>query len=233
MAASRHHFLQLIRAPKCPTANCIFSMSSYSLFFAAALAHLFAVISPGPDFAVVSRQTLAHGRVAGIRTAWGIATGIVVHVAYALFGLGWLLQKWPALLTILAVMGAVFLAYMGIQALTSSASAPVPQRSPKAAAHDFSVGFITNVLNPKATLFFIGLCASLLSTPTPTSLKLGLAAWIILSTGAWFSLVALLLGSPLLQKPLQRYGHWLDRILGVILLALAAGVLWSVRTSLF
>jgi len=72
-------------------------MNSASLLVTAAGAHLLAVMSPGPDFAMVSRQTLAHGRAAGLRTAWGIATGIVFHLGYALFGLGWLLQAYPLL----------------------------------------------------------------------------------------------------------------------------------------
>ncbi|MDE0855783.1 MAG: LysE family transporter, partial [Nevskia sp.] len=57
-----------------------------SLFAVVAAAHALAVMSPGPDLAVVTRQTLAHGRAAGVRTALGIASGISVHIAYALFG---------------------------------------------------------------------------------------------------------------------------------------------------
>ncbi|MES2685041.1 MAG: LysE family transporter [Pseudomonadota bacterium] len=197
-------------------------MDALTLFSTAAAAHLMAVASPGPDFAVVTRQTLAHGRAAGLRTAWGVAAGIVFHVAYALFGLGWLLQKLPLLLEVMRYAGAAFLLWMGFNALraqpaavkASTAAAPAAQR-------DFWIGFSTNLLNPKATLFFVALCSALLTTPTPLSLKLALAAWIVLSTGLWFSLVAITLGHTRIRAALQAHAHWIDRGMGLLLIALA------------
>lgn len=197
-------------------------MDSITLFSTAAAAHLLAVSSPGPDFAVVVRQTLAHGRAAGLRTAAGIATGIVFHVAYALFGLGWLLQKLPLLLDVLRYAGAGFLLWMGLQALRAQPVAPhATTAAAPAAQSDFWIGFTTNLLNPKAALFFVALCSTLLTTPTPLSLKLALAAWIVLTTGGWFSLVAATLGHARIRSALQAHSHWIDRGMGVLLIALA------------
>ncbi len=203
-------------------------MNSLTLFSTAAAAHLLAVTSPGPDFAVVIRQTLAHGRTAGLRTALGVATGIVFHVAYALFGLGWLLQKVPALLDLLRYAGAGFLLWMGVNALRAKpqvlqAAAP---RQP-AAQRDFSIGLSTNLLNPKATLFFVALCSALITTPTPLLLKLALAGWIVVTTGLWFSLVAITLGHARIRAALQAHTHWIDRSMGVLLIALALVMLLS------
>lgn len=203
------------------------SMNAETLFVAAAGAHLLAVMSPGPDFAVVIRQTLAHGRGAGLRTAWGIATGIVFHVGYALFGLGWLLQTQPALIELLRIAGAAFLIWMGVGALRARpAAAPdVASPEPEAARRDFAVGLFTNLLNPKATLFFVALCSALLTTPTPTALKLALAAWIVLSTGLWFSLVALALSQARMRERLARHAPLIDRGMGAVLLLLGLGML--------
>ena len=197
-------------------------MDALTLFSTAATAHLMAVASPGPDFAVVTRQTLAHGRAAGLRTAWGIAAGIVFHVAYALFGLGWLLQKLPLLLELMRYAGAAFLLWMGFNALRAQpAAAQASTATAPAAQRDFWIGFTTNLLNPKATLFFVALCSALLTTPTPLSLKLALAGWIVLSTGLWFTLVAITLGHTRIRTALQAHAHWIDRGMGLLLIALA------------
>lgn len=217
----------LIDSPPCCSKR-VSPMNSLTLFSAAAIAHLMAVSSPGPDFAVVTRQTLAHGRRAGLTTAWGIAAGIVFHVAYALFGLGWLLQQLPVLLDVLRYAGAGFLLWMGFRALRSVAQGPAAaQPIEPAARNDFLIGFTTNLLNPKATLFFVALCSALVTTPTPLHLKLALAVWITLSTGLWFSLVAVTLGQPRVRQALSAYAHWIDRGMGLLLIALGLAMLFA------
>ena len=197
-------------------------MDALTLFSTAAAAQLLAVASPGPDFAVVTRQTLAHGRAAGLRTALGIATGIIFHVAYALFGLAWLLQELPLLLELLRYAGAAFLLWMGFKALRAKPAAPQSAGvAAPAAQRDFWIGFSTNLLNPKATLFFVALCSAMVTTPTPLSLKLALAVWIVLSTAAWFSLVAFTLGHQRIRAGLQAQAHWIDRGMGLLLIGLA------------
>lgn len=201
-------------------------MNAETLFAAAAGAHLLAVMSPGPDFAVVTRQALAHGRGAGLRTAWGIATGIVFHVGYALFGLAWLMERLPWLLDLLRYAGAAFLLWMGLGALRARPlGEPPPPAAAGAGSRDFLIGLATNLLNPKATLFFVALCSAMVTTPTPLALKLGLSAWIVLSTGAWFSLVALTLGHARIREGLRRHAHWIDRGMGLLLIALALAML--------
>lgn len=203
-------------------------MSNLSLVTTVAAAHLLAVSSPGPDFAVVVRQTLAHGRSAGIRTALGIACGIVFHVGYALFGLGWLLQQWPLLLELLRYAGAAFLLWMGFNALRAQPATPT-EATPAApvARKDFRIGLATNLLNPKATLFFVALCSALLTAQTPFSLRIGLALWIVATTAAWFSLVAVTLGHAGVRQRLLAHAHWIDRAVGVVLVGLALAMLLS------
>jgi RhtB (resistance to homoserine/threonine) family protein len=204
-------------------------MSNLSLVTTVAAAHLLAVSSPGPDFAVVVRQTLAHGRRAGMRTALGIACGIVFHVGYALFGLGWLLQQWPLLLELLRYAGAAFLLWMGLNALRAQPAALTDATADTApvARKDFRIGLATNLLNPKATLFFVALCSALLAAQTPLILKVGLAVWIVVTTAAWFSLVAVTLGHAGVRRRLLAHAHWIDRAVGVVLIGLALVMLLS------
>ena len=199
-----------------------------SLFAVVAAAHALAVMSPGPDLAIVTRQTLAHGRAAGLRTAVGVAAGIGVHISYALFGLAWAIERYPSLLTGLRYVGALLLLWIGWGALRArpaagpAAAAAAPGR---AAARDFGIGFLTNVLNVKAMLFFVALCSAVISGDASVRLRLALGAWMIFATGLWFCFVAWTLGHPRLRERLRAHGHWIDRIMGAILLLLGCAML--------
>jgi len=204
-------------------------MSNLAVFFTVAIAHVLAVMSPGPDFAMVTRQTMAYGRSAGLWTAWGIATGILFHVSYGLFGLGWLLQEKPQLLDVLRFAGAGFLIYMGIgglrakprdaDALAKSADESIDPR------RHFGIGVLTNVLNVKAMLSFTALFSAMITTHAPMSLRIALASWFIVSTALWFSFVALTLGHSRVRGALIAQAHWIDRVTGAILVALGVALL--------
>lgn len=206
-------------------------MTPLALFFTVALAHLLAVMSPGPDLAMITRQTLAYGRSAGIWTALGIGSGISFHVAWAMFGMGWVLERFPMLLEILRYGGALFLIYMGSQAIRAQPSTGDASSNEKAEpgsnAHHFGIGVLTNVLNPKALLFFMALCSAVITGDTPVWLRLVLGLWMVLSTAAWFSMVSITLGHPNVRQRLMTYGYLIDRTMGTILLALGIGMILS------
>ena len=196
-------------------------------FSQVALAHLLAVASPGPDFAIVLRQALVKGRGPALRTAAGIGTGIVVHIAYSLLGLGLLLRSSPPVFTGLKIAGAVYLAWLGIQGVRARPGAVLPPAEAAAATTsrgDFAVGFFTNVLNPKATLFFVSLFALGVNPATSKWLQAGYGLWMAGATFGWFALVSVLFTAPELRQRFLRSVHWVDRGLGVVLLALAAAV---------
>jgi threonine/homoserine/homoserine lactone efflux protein len=199
-----------------------------SLFAAVATAHILAVMSPGPDFAIVSRQALAHGRGAGMRTALGIACGLAIHVSYGLFGLAWAIHRYPWLLVLLRYLGALLLLWIGWGAVraqpTAAGEAPLAATAP-AAARDFGIGFFTNALNVKAMLFFVALGTVVAAGSPSAALRLGLGAWMVLTTGAWFCFLAWTLGHPGVRARLFAYRHWIDRCMGAVLLALGLALL--------
>lgn len=203
-------------------------MSALALFGAVALAHLLAVMSPGPDFAMVTRQTLAYGRSAGAWTALGIGCGICVHVGWGMFGLGWLIERFPLLLEALRYGGAAFLLWMGSRALRAQPAAAVAGEAPAAAGdglRHFGIGFATNLLNPKAMLFFVALCSAVITGQTPWPLRVALGLWIVLTTILWFCAVSFTLGHPRIRGALQAHAHWIDRAMGALLVALGLGML--------
>ncbi|HXN35772.1 MAG TPA: LysE family translocator, partial [Opitutaceae bacterium] len=91
----------------------------WAQFIKVAVAHMLAVASPGPDFAMVVRQSLAHGRRAAVWTSIGVGTAILVHVTYAVLGIGILLRTTPAAFMAVKLAGAAYLAWIGAKALMS------------------------------------------------------------------------------------------------------------------
>src|SRR5690606_31123861 len=136
-------------------------------FYKVAAAHLLAVVSPGPDFALVLRQSLGYGRRVAIWTSFGIGAAILLHVSYSLLGIGLLIKGSPGWFTALKFAGAAYMAWIGFQALRAGpaklneVSASDASTVPKP-AEAFAAGFLTNALNPKATLFFIALFATVI-----------------------------------------------------------------------
>ena len=205
--------------------------SYWAEFGAITLAHLLAVASPGPDFAMVLRQSLTHGRRTAIWTSLGIGTGILLHVSYSLLGIGLILRSSPTAFNVLKYAGATYLAWVGIQALRSArprTAGPelttddaTAEPSPRAA---WTTGFLTNALNPKATLFFVALFPVVVNPATPRSVQAGYGLWMALATAAWFSLVSVVFTQPATRRAFLRWSHWIDRALGVVFLGFAAGL---------
>ncbi|HAU16854.1 MAG TPA: lysine transporter LysE, partial [Marinobacter adhaerens] len=89
------------------------------------------------------------------------------------------------------------------------------------------LGFLTNALNPKATLFFVSLFSVVISPGTPIVLQAGYGIYMALATALWFAMVAIFFTLPRVRRGFNRFGHWLDRLMGGVLLLLAGQLLLS------
>lgn len=196
-------------------------------FMTVALVHLLAVASPGPDFAVVVRESVAHGRRAGSWTALGVGCGIFVHVAYSLLGIGLIVSQSIVLFNLFKWLAAAYLVYLGWRALRArpmnleaidGANAPVARSAWRA----FVIGFVTNGLNPKATLFFLSLFTVVISPDTPLLVQAGYGFYLAGATALWFLLVAWLFSRGRVRAGFARMGHWFDRLTGAVLIGLGA-----------
>lgn len=201
-------------------------------FLTVALIHLLAVASPGPDFAVVVRESVTHGRRAGTWTAFGVGTAIFLHVGYSLLGIGLIVSQSIMLFNALKWAAAAYLVYIGFKALRAKPAAAgaesvqvsTAERTPRAA---FVAGFMTNGLNPKATLFFLSLFTVVINPHTPLLVQAGYGLYLALATGLWFCLVALLFSQARVRAGFARMGHWFDRTMGVVLIALGIKIAFS------
>lgn len=204
-------------------------------FLALALVHLLAVVAPGPDFAVTVRQSVRYGRRAGALTALGIGAGISVHVLYTLLGVFTLMHALPWLMSAVALAGALYLAYLGLLLIIQARGEvgeepPQAQRASKEVSgyKSFMLGFITNALNPKATLFFLAIFVTLVSPQTPLIIKGIYGIWMCLVNAGWFVLVSLVLTKESVRLRFLASKRWFDRVIGSVLLVFSLRLFWMV-----
>lgn len=201
-------------------------------FITMAVVHLIAVASPGPDFAIVVRNSIAYGRRIALITSIGVGAGILLHVAYSLLGLSVLIQTTPWLFKLFSYLAAAYLLYLAYGALRSSPpdneeTFDDHHKAAISAKKAFWNGFLTNGLNPKATLFFLSLFTAIISVETPFMVKLGYGFYLAGATAAWFCFLSYIVSSAKVANFIGAKGYWLDRAMGVLLIALAIKLLWG------
>jgi len=185
---------------------------------------LLAVISPGADFALVTRNSLMLCKRAGLFTAMGIGLGVLVHLSYTLLGVGLLLQQSTWLFNLLKLAGAAYLIYLGIGMLRSKAIDTRTTASPTPASSLIALrgGLLTNALNPKTSVFIISLFMQAVQPDTPTTTQIAYGAFIALAHVGWFSLVALCFSAGSVRRRLLSARQWIDRLFGGLLIGLGA-----------
>src|SRR2546430_2019680 len=126
-----------------------------------AIAALVLIMIPGPDQALITRNALAGGRRGGLLTMLGGALGLTVHASAAAFGLSALLLASAQAFTVLKIIGAIYLLWLGVQTLRAAAHSrrtpreDGPAAAPRRPLHYLRQGFLANALNPKVALFFV------------------------------------------------------------------------------
>jgi threonine/homoserine/homoserine lactone efflux protein len=198
-------------------------------FFTIAIAHLFAVASPGPDFAVVLKQCVTSGTRSGIWTSLGVGAAILLHVTYCIFGVALLLTQSPLLFLAVRYLAAIYLLYLGVAAIKESMKIKSAEIEISSALEikpvkAFYLGFLTNGLNPKATLFFLSLFTVAISPATPTFVQAGYGLYLAVATFAWFTMLSVVLGREKFRSRILKLGVWFERIMGIILIFLAVQI---------
>ena len=188
------------------------------MFLSAAIAHLLAVMSPGPDTAIIFQQSFAKGRNSGILTALGIGFGIFLHCLLAISGISILLYSTEEARFVIKILWASYLIFVGFQSLLLQDSSE-PKTRTTIFTHPFLIGLITNILNIKAFLFTVSLFSFINLQPD------SLMSWIYLFyfpliTAAWFIFVSYALTHEALGDIFDQYNPKIQLASSAFILAL-------------
>lgn len=197
---------------------------------AVALFTILAVISPGADFAMVTRSSYAQGRKAGLAAALGIALGVQVHVLYTVLGIAVIISQSPALFLAMKVLGAGYLIYLGYKSLTNTTRIRLDGLGQDDSASLWMAlrsGFLTNALNPKTMLFVVSAYTQVVQPGSPLAVDFAYGAFMSVAHWLWFSLVAVFFSSAALRKAMIERRVVVDRLIGVALIGLGLAVMVS------
>lgn len=194
------------------------------------LVHLMALISPGPDFILACRNTIQYSSNIGIWTAVGFGMGVAIHMSYSLIGLTWVIAQSNFFVDIIKYLGAAYLIYLGISSIFSKrTSITITTEQPDRNINRFDairMGFITNLLNPKATLFFLSLFTIIIGPEVKLGVMILLSFILISTTVIWFSLVAIFLNHHKIRNFIETYQLEFNRFLGLLLILIGIRTGW-------
>src|ERR1700731_4242090 len=118
-------------------------------------------MSPGPDFALVTQNSLHYGRKIGISTAIGITLGCFIHAAYCVIGIGFIITQSVFLFSCIKYLGAAYLIYLGCKSLFAKKEVSLSDQkmttSAMSSKQAMKSGFLVNILNPKASLCYLSI----------------------------------------------------------------------------
>ena len=197
-----------------------------SLWLSMSAICILGAMSPGPSLAVVVQNTLAGGRTQGVVTAVSHGVGIVIWALLTAGGIGLLITQQPALFDGMRYGGAILLVYLGIRSLRRTASAaeafhPVATAGRATPVRD---GFAIAITNPKIALFFLALFSQFVRPEAGMGEKVIMALTAGIIDALWYALVALVLSHSAILERLRARARMLDRLFGLILIALAIRV---------
>ncbi|MDD3056225.1 MAG: LysE family translocator [Aliarcobacter sp.] len=189
-----------------------------------------ALMSPGPDFMVTLRQTINYGKKYAYFSSLGIGAAILVHVAYTLLGVGFILKQFPYFLDIVRILGALYLIYLGYGSFRSNSS-KIKIKSEKIVNYSykksFFVGFITDLLNPKATLFFLSIFTAIVSVDTPMYIQSLYGLYCVLANIFWYMFVANILSRKKNLDLFNKHQNIIEKVIGIILVLLGIKLIFS------
>jgi RhtB (resistance to homoserine/threonine) family protein len=197
-------------------------------FFTITLVGLLAIISPGPDFLIVTQNSLQYGRKTGLQTAIGVSLANLCHVLLNIIGIGLIISKSIVAFTILKYLGAMYLIYFGFKAIRSGSLNNNQQNINKNKEFNsgFPSGFFCSIFNPKACLFYLSLFSVIIPVTTTQSARLLYGVWLSLLSLLWFAGVAYFFTNQTIQNKFFNFKSWLEKISGTLLIGCGCKLLW-------
>ncbi len=195
-------------------------------FLTVVFLHLFAVMSPGPDYVLISRQSIRYGRKIALWSAGGIGVGILFHSVLAATGILLLIASNDFYLSILKLICCSYLLYLGISSIvnTSDFNQTSLQKNRWSSSGGFLVGLLTNITNIKALLFFITLFGVVLNTQHKEILLI-YGIYMAIATFIWFAFISFIFTSDIFRSRFIDYFKFFEKLLGVVLIMIAVQII--------
>jgi RhtB (resistance to homoserine/threonine) family protein len=190
--------------------------------------HFLGVISPGPDFAIVVKNSLTKPRKQALFTTLGVSTGLLIHISYCIFGLGLLISNSPKIFASMKVIGGGYLLYLGLQSIRTAKAEDHEHSHTGEYISDFQAfleGLLCNIFNVKAILFILFLFSIVIKPHTPLNIKILYGIVMVIITLAWFSALTFLISIPKFKQQLFKFHKHINIIFGIILSSLGIYVL--------
>lgn len=192
---------------------------------------VFLIILPGPDTAIVTKNTISVGKVGGLKTALGTCCALFIHTSAATLGLSAIIMKSALLFSVLKYVGAVYLTYLGVKALWSlkkkdeTASVEMNIKSQFKNTSCFKQGFLTDFLNPKIAVFFLTFLPQFVASNSNTFFPfLMMGITYIVMTAIWFLFYISLINhiSAFMKRPKSK--KFVEGITGAVLIGFGIGL---------
>ena len=188
-------------------------------------------MSPGPSLAVILRNTLSGGRTQGVMSGIGHGLGITFYAVVAVAGLLAIINTIPHFFSIAQIAGSVFLIWLGgkmiIPFFKKKYTANEDMFSNHSAHNGFLEGFLIAILNPKIAVWLLALFSQFVQPEAILAEQFVLVSTVGVIDASWYCLVAFLASSGKLLKVLQHNYSRIELGMGVLLIILAAGMLWK------
>jgi len=199
-------------------------MTYLPLILSVAFLNLLAAMSPGPDFVMCVKNSITYSRKVGIYTGIGIALGLSIHITYCMAGIGLIISKSIIVFNIIKILGALYLIYMGIRSIMakkSKLSLEGDHITTELSTWDaIKSGFLTNILNPKATMFFLAMFSMVIGKDTPSAVLIVISLIMILTAIAWFTIVAVLFSQNWVRNKFLKFEKAINSVFGGLLILL-------------
>ena len=191
----------------------------------AAIAHLFAVMSPGPDTAIIIREVSINKRQGGFLCALGIGVGILFHCYLAVFGISTLIISNEIAADIVSIFGSLYLIFLGFSSFIDSNDSS--ERS-QLLNSSFINGFITNIFNIKAFIFFISLFSIIFNQDISFIGKLFIPLYFAIATTLWFSFLTFVITQDNVQRRWEPIQEIINKSSGFILIFIGILILLNI-----
>ena len=192
-------------------------------FLSISLLILLAAISPGPDFAMVTKNSLLYSRQHGVYSALGIAASLLIHTIYCVLGLAVIISQSLLAFTMIKYLGAGYLTYIGIKSLLAKReelTSDLTQTHKKMSHRQaFYQGLLGNLLNPKAILFLLAFFTLVIQPGVSLSIEFAYGFEIAVIHLIWFSTLSYVLTHRYVKTHLNRIQFYIVKIMSAVLVA--------------